>query len=170
MHILHWVATQASDRDEATTTVQNSLEEMLGGDSWYDWFVVGGGRWNDEQDDYTNSTNMVIESKTDEDKEAFRDRIAKCIEYRKESVAQYQKHEDFDWDEIVDRIKNWDGESIGYDYELNTAKMIIGIMIGNYSYDSYFLNIDTWDTNPKNTLKTIETEDDWYLVPVDFHF
>jgi hypothetical protein len=64
MHVLQWIAVEADEKDEAYRRVEDTLQTMLGDYesptlTWYDWFVVGGGRWNTEGDESEIGTAHV---------------------------------------------------------------------------------------------------------------
>ena len=96
MHVLQWIAVEAEDKDEAYRTVESTLEDMLNPDyqnGWFDWFVVGGGRWNVGDDEDFDSaykegkTNLIIHAGTELDK--FKERIATSLEARKSEFDRY---------------------------------------------------------------------------------
>ena len=96
MHTLQWIAVEAEDKDEAVFNATSHLEAAMGDGenytSWYDWFIVGGGRWNTEEDEdlmgsYVTKTNMIISYK--EDPNAFRAKIDDCIQQRMVDYKQY---------------------------------------------------------------------------------
>ena len=87
MHVLQWIATRADDKDEAFRRVKDYLETNMGNEdsysSWYDWFVCGGGRWNENTDDPydDNNQSMVLSYETDPD--LFEERVLQSMESRK---------------------------------------------------------------------------------------
>ena len=50
MHTLHWIAVEAENEENAVDVVDQTLDSYMSGNdapsTWYDWYIVGGGRWN----------------------------------------------------------------------------------------------------------------------------
>ena len=178
MHVLQWIAIEGEDVDTAASTVQSLLEEEMGsGDnynSWYDWFVVGGGRWNideDEQDNifsgYETKTNMVLAF--EDNPNAFRAKIDQCIQARieqyNEYLAEVKKYD------ILDKLDNYGGV-MEYDPMFYSLSTLVRMKSGDWTYDSKFYDLVHWSTNPTHILSKIDNGlgENLYLVPVDFHF
>jgi hypothetical protein len=103
MHVLQWIAVQADNKDEAYRRVEDTLQTMLGEyesttNTWYDWFIVGGGRWNvgegeDNNEAYVEGkTNLILSAK--EDPDLFDERVLQSMESRKAEFDQYAKDVD----------------------------------------------------------------------------
>jgi hypothetical protein len=180
MHVLQWIAVEAEDKDEAYRTVENSLQNMLGDFesptlTWYDWFVVGGGRWNMTEDDenveaYTEGkTNMIISY--DEDPVAFRTQVLRSMEDRKSEFEGYAKDVDTS---IIDRIiKEYDPKEFDFVsfQPLYPIKKLIDMAYGTWDFNAYFFDMLNDTTTPKYLYDSIDSGNkNWYLVPVDFHF
>jgi hypothetical protein len=180
MHVLQWIAVQAEDKDEAYRTVEETLQNMLGDfdmptTTWYDWFVVGGGRWNvGENDDnieaYTEGkTNMIISY--DEDPQAFRKQVEQSMEDRKVEFQGYAKGVDTS---VIDKIIN-EYDPKEFDFvafqSLYPIKKMIDMAYGTWDFNAYFYDMVNDTTTPKYLYESIDTGNkNWYLVPVDFHF
>jgi hypothetical protein len=180
MHVLQWIAVEADDKDEAYRTVEETLQNMLGDfdmptTTWYDWFVVGGGRWNMSEDDdnieaYTEGKiNMVVSAKEQPDE--FDERVLQSMESRKAEFDGYAKGVDTS---ILDKIiKDYNPRE--YDFaafqSLYPIKKIIDMAYGTWDSNSYFYDMVNDTTTPKYLFEAIDKEpENWYLVPVDFHF
>jgi len=180
MHVLQWIATEADSKDESYRTVEETLQNMLGDfdmptTTWYDWFVVGGGRWNvGENDDNTEAytegkTNLIVSY--DEAPEDFRKQVEQSMESRKAEFDNYAK--DVDTSSIDRIIKEYNPRD--YDFfsfqGIYPIKKIIDMVYGNWDFNSYFYDMNNDTTIPKYVYESIDKGNkNWYLVPVDFHF
>ena len=176
MHVLQYIAVEADDLDLAMRTVEDELNTKLGDEdsfnSWYDWFIVGGGRWNtNENDDSSESykrgkTNMVISYATDKDK--FAKTIDDCLNNRMAHFAEYQQGLDLStlgtvFDNYDPRVENFSVFS-----QIYAIKKSIDIIMGEWDFNSGFYDLTNDSTNPKWCLD--KANESWYLIPVDFHF
>jgi hypothetical protein len=180
MHVLQWIATEAEDKDEAYRRVEDTLQTMLGDYesptlTWYDWFVVGGGRWNVSEGDshgeayVEGKTNLIVSY--DESPEAFRDGVSKAMDDRKSEFDGYAKDVD---PSILTKIIN-DYHPQEFEYKvfstLYPIKKLIDMAYGEWDFNSYFYDLVNDTTIPKYVYESIDTGNkNWYLVPVDFHF
>jgi len=140
--------------------------------TWYDWFVVGGGRYNMvENEDMSGAyvegkTNMFISSKNVDE---FNDRLATCMEFR---IVEFDRYRD-EWNnsgiDLNAKLDSYDGKS-DYTHSLHPLGKMIDMTQGEWDYNSYFYDMDNWSTNPEHMQKAIEAGEHWFLVPVDFHF
>lgn len=177
LHTLQWVIVEAEDEQVAADIAEGLLNEEMGsGDNtstWYDWFVVGGGRWNPEQDQYSNSSNMVISY--DRDPNAFSGKLQELIADRIDTYNQYLaevKEQD-----IMAKLENYGGV-MTYDPSLYAFSRLIEYQQGVWNWDSKFLDFTTYSTNATHILARISSHQiespekvlGIYLVPVDFHF
>ena len=178
MHVLQWIAVEAEDKDEAYRTVESTLEDMLNPDyqnGWFDWFVVGGGRWNVGDDEDFDSaykegkTNLIIHAGTELDK--FKERIATSLEARKSEFDRYASEVK---PELLERvIAGYNPSQTDYSYfsDLYSIKKVIDMAYGEWDFNSYFYDMQNDTPTPKYVLEAIDKEPNlWYLVPVDFHF
>jgi len=180
MHVLQWIATEADDKDEAYRRVEDTLQNMLGDFdmptmTWFDWFIVGGGRWNmTEDNDHTEAyvegkTNLIISY--EEDSEAFKTQIVKSLEDRKAEFDNYAK--DIDTSSIDKIINDYDPKDFDFPafQSLYPIKKVIDMAYGNWDFNSYFYDMNSDTTTPKYLYESLDKGDkNWYLVPVDFHF
>jgi hypothetical protein len=180
MHVLQWIAVEADDKDEAYRRVEDSLQNMLGDYesptlTLYDWFVVGGGRWNvgendDSSEAYTEGkTNMIISY--DEDPVAFRTQVLRAMEDRKSEFDGYAK--DVDLSIITKIIKDYDPKEFDFVafQSLYPIKKLIDMAYGTWDFNAYFYDMVNDTTTPKYLYESIDTGNkNWYAVPVDFHF
>ena len=177
MHTLQWVIVEAEDEETAVNVAESQLQELMGdGEStstWYDWFVVGGGRWNAEQDPYENSTNLVISY--DRDPNAFSGKLQELIANRIDTYNGYLaevKEQD-----IMAKLENYGGV-MTYDPSFYAIARLVAYQQGNWDWDSKFYDLTNWSTNATHILAEISKHQiespekvlGIYLVPVDFHF
>ncbi len=177
MHTLHWIATKAETAEEAYRNVEQHLEsQMSGNDSqatWYDWFVVGGGRWNvAENEDWRTAydggkTNMFVSS---DNMEEFNATIQRAIDNRISEFKSYRESFEKAEIDINAKLDTYAG-NMQYDFDLYPLKKMIDMLQGEWDYNAYFWDCENWSTNPDHMLKDIQNVGGvWYLVPVDFHF
>ena len=173
MHVLQYVAVKAQDSDEALKKVEDTFQHWLGdfespSGTWYDWFVVGGGRFV-AGDPYASSPNHIVSYA--EDVEKFNELVDKAISNRVEEFNSYRKslkEKDVD---LETKLDSYTGE-MQYDFELYPLKKMIDMLQGNWDCNSYFFDLEHDSTNTEHFRKKIAEgqEIDWFLVPVDFHF
>ena len=176
MHTLHWIAVEAENIEDAVDTVSSNLDSYMSGNdtlsTWYDWYVVGGGRWNTAEtdsimEDYITKTNMVISYK--ENPNAFRAKIDDCIQQRmvdyKELLAEVKESN------IISKLDNYGG-TMSYDFHFYSLNALIRFQLGEWSHDSWFFDMIADSTNATHILSKLDNNqgENFYLVPVDFHF
>ena len=172
MHVLQYIAVKADTPEEAIDNVRFQLESMLGNDgsttSWFDWFVTGGGRFNSNNDPYTDgATNMVVSSK---DSEAFEKIIEESIEARLSEFRRYRAEWDRSNMNLDSYFDEFDG-TMDYSMKLYSLGKMIDMVQGDWDFNSYFYDLESWSTNPVHMTKDRINDDGvWFLVPVDFHF
>lgn len=180
MHTLQWIAIQADDKDEAYRRVEDNLNSTLGDfdsphNTWFDWFVVGGGRWNmTEDDDHTEAytggkTNLIVSAKDTPDE--FDERVLQAMESRQREFEGYAKT--VDPTVLTNIINNYNPRH--HDFasyqQIYPIKKIIDMAYGNWDYNSYFFDMENDTTTPQYMFEAIDKDPSlWYLVPVDFHF
>lgn len=174
MHVLQYIAVVADNNDEAFRTVKDTLESELGNNefatnSWFDWFVAGGGRWNPNPDSqYADDQTMIISY--DESPEEYRSMVDSMISNRIEEFNNYRKSFDMKEIDINTKLDNYKGV-MNYDFELYPLKKMIDMIQGEWDYNSYFYDMHHASTNPDHMYKNIDLGNkSWYIVPVDFHF
>ena len=175
MHVLQHIAVVADSQDEAFRTVKEGLESELGNNefatnSWFDWFVTGGGRWNPNPDSQYNDDDQSMVISYDKSPDEYKETIDKAIVSRMEEFNSYRKsHEDRNID-IEAKLDNYKGV-MNYDFELYYMKKMIDMIQGEWDMNSYFYDMHHASTNPDHMNKNIDLGNkNWYLVPVDFHF
>ena len=172
MHTIHQIATQADSKEEAHARVKDYLETQLGEEfgtthTWYDWFVVGGGRWSTSDDPYDdNYTDDVVHSS---DLKFFQN-IAQAMEWRKEELDRYvTSAKGINLSELLSLIGQVDNYKIVN--ELYNVKKIYDMTVGMWDFNSYFFDMINDTTNDKPMQESLDKGDkSWYSVPVDFHF
>jgi hypothetical protein len=180
MHVLQWIAVQSDDKDMALRTVQENLQTMLGDyesptNTWFDWFVAGGGRWNVGEDDghaeayVEGKTNLVLSAKEQPDE--FDERVLQSMENRKSEFEGYAKDVD---PSIIDKVisqYNPREFDFGLFSSIYPIKKLLDMAYGQWDFNSYFYDMVNDSTTPKYLFEAIDKDPEtWYLVPVDFHF
>jgi hypothetical protein len=172
MHVLQWIAVQAENDDEAMKLVEDKLQNELGSNefttnSWFDWFVIGGGRFNPDQDPYQSSSNMIISSK---DRDEFDRTIVDVMTSRVREFNDYRKSFEAKDLDLSAKLDSYTGE-MRYDFELYELKKMIDMIQGEWDFNSYFFDVHHESTNANHMRNDLDLNPDmWYLVPVDFHF
>jgi hypothetical protein len=108
MHVLQYIAVQTDNEDLAMRTVEDYLNTELGGsdyesNAWFDWFVIGGGRFVDG-DPYQSSPNHIISY--DKDPQAYLAMVGKMNSNRNAEFANYRK--DVDLDRLTSTLDTYD--------------------------------------------------------------
>lgn len=176
MHVLQWLSVEADDVDDAVSNVDSILESYMGnGDSpstWYDWYVVGGGRWNTAENDdldeaYKTKSNMVISYK--EDPNGFRAKIDECITNRIDTYNEYYK--EIEGKDVMAMFANYGG-AMSYSLETYPFRNLLRFLDGDWFYDSKFFDLISDSTNATHILSKLDNNqgENFFLVPVDFHF
>ena len=172
MHVLQYIAVKADSPEEAIDSVRERLQDILGneygGGAWYDWFITGGGRFNENSDPYTDGDeSMVVSSK---DSEAFEKIIVESVEAR---MSEFNRYRD-EWQRSNINLDSYFDEYQGdmdYSMKLYPLGKMIDMVQGNWDFNSYFYDLENWSTNPIHMNKDrINVGGQWYLVPVEFHF
>jgi hypothetical protein len=174
MHVLQYIAVVADSQDEAFRTVKDTLESELGNNefatnSWFDWFVAGGGRWNPNPDSqYADDQSMIISY--EEAPLDYKSMIDNMISNRMDEFESYRKSYNEKGIDLEAKLDNYRGV-MTYDFELYPLKKMIDMIQGEWDMNSYFYDMHHASTNPDHMNKNIDLGNkNWYLVPVDFHF
>lgn len=178
MHVIQYIAIEADDRDHAFRSVKNYLETHLGNDpesptnTWYDWFVTGGGRWSTSGDPYNDDYQADV---AHQDSPAFEDYLLTAHKFKLEATAADLKYaREVDMTELLDKIEqNQEGLYPMYDEAnwLYPFKNLYNQLIGMWGPDSYYFDIHHDSTNPIHMKNSIDKgSKNWYIVPVDFHY
>jgi len=172
MHVLQYIAVKADSAEEAIINVRTSLESIMGefgsGSTWYDWFITGGGRFNENSDPYTDGDESMVVSS--QDSEAFEKIIVESVEAR---MSEFNRYRD-EWQRSNINLDSYFDEYQGdmdYTMKLYPLGKMIDMVQGEWDFNSYFYDIESWSTNPLHMNKDrINNGTLWFLVPVDFHF
>ena len=174
MHVLQYIAVVADSQDEAFRTVKDTLESELGNNefatnSWFDWFVAGGGRWNPNPDSqYADDQSMIISY--EEAPLDYKSMIDNMISNRMDEFESYRKSYNEKGIDLEAKLDNYRGV-MTYDFELYPLKKMIDMIQGEWDMNSYFYDMHHASTNPDHMYKNMDLGNkNWYLVPVDFHF
>jgi hypothetical protein len=175
MHTIQYIAVQADDVDHAFRSVKDNLETQLGNDpesptnTWFDWFVTGGGRWSSSEDSYDdNYQGDVVHQSSPK----FQEYLDKAIGFRKDSLNEYLADiKKLDLQQTLDSIEASQGDDFRAGMYLYPFSQVYHITMGTWNYNSYFFDIHHDSANMTHMKKSIDNgADSWYLVPVDFHF
>jgi hypothetical protein len=172
MHVLQYITVQADTSDEAFRTVKDTLESELGSNeyatnTWFDWFVAGGGRFV-VGNPYEESTNNIISY--DDAPAEYRTMVDSLITSRMEEFNGYRKQFESKGIDLNDKLDNYKGV-MNYDFELYPLKKMIDMIQGEWDMNSFFYDMHHSSTNPDHMYKSIDLGNkNWYAVPVDFHF
>jgi len=177
MHTLHMVAVKVDAeeleniKDEASREVHSTLiGEERPYATWYDWFVVGGGRFV-EGDAYAENHDNAIAYHNEPEK--FIAEMDKVLGWRKANanrMLEQLKEKDFDFAHAVENALKGDKES-RFDGNLWSVLELSKIAMGYWTPDSHFFDISNGTASNEYILKDIEEGrgHEWVLVPVDFH-
>jgi hypothetical protein len=177
LHVLQNIAIQADDSVHAFRSVKEGLEAKLGDDpysdsnTWFDWFVTGGGRFSSSQDPYNdNYMDDVVKQDTPE----FVERLTQSMTNRSTEMSEYLvSAEKIDYKALLVSFR---GASSGDpDYrvmsDLYSIKKLYDMAGGLWDFNSYFYDMHNDSTSMQYMQKSIDNGDKtWYIVPVDFHF
>lgn len=169
MHTLQYIAIQAEDKESAAHTVETLLNEELNpGHSWYDWFVVGGGRFAKSEDPYQDTFETVIAY--EDSPLTFEKIVAECVEKQlaefQELLTEYKQSET----NLVELFDNYKG-GIEFSMTLYPVKKMIDIMQGAWDYTCRFYDLNSWSSDTHHMNRSLaDGNKNWFLVPIDFHF
>ena len=178
MHVIQYIATEADDRDEAFRSVKDYLETHLGNDpesptnTWYDWFVTGGGRWSTSGEPYNDDYQADV---AHQDSPNFEEYLMTANKFKLEATAAELKYaRNINIAAILDNIEN-NQEGLYPMYAERSAlypfKKLYDHISGMWGPDSYFFDIHNDTTNMIHMKESIDNgSKNWYIVPVDFHF
>lgn len=176
MHTIQYIAVQGDDVDEAFRRVKHELETMLGNDpesptnTWFDWFVTGGGRWaTGDENQYNDEWQGDVVA---QDSPKFQEYLNKAKEFRQTSLMEYvAESEKLVIGKVISDVAVSGGENFKAGMELYPIKKIYDMAMGVWDYNSYFFDIMNDTASMKSLQNSIDNgAKDWYLVPVDFHF
>lgn len=177
MHVIQYIAVKSDTAENAHGSVKQYLETQMGTDpyvspSWYDWFVVGGGRWATEDGNQYNDD--YIDDVAPQDDPRFQGYIDQAHKWKLEATMDDLKYaRKVDMAALLDKIEN-DQEGLYPMYavttELYAFYCLYKQLSGMWGPDSFYFDMEHDSTNPTHMKNAIDNGDkDWYLVPVDFH-
>jgi hypothetical protein len=168
MHVLHWWAVRAENKEDAVGIVSSALSDNFA--EWSDWHVVGGGRWSESQ--YDNSSDMVISYAEEPIK--FKETISSCLDARREEM-KYLKDK-IDIEAFTNRVETYaNSGNIGKEkFDLNEyyIRKASTLLQDYYDCDSYFYDYVEYTASSDYIYDKLDREDSntLFLVPIDFHF
>jgi len=177
MHVIQYVAVKADTAKNAHDSVKEYLASQMGqvdyvANTWYDWFVTGGGRWaTDKNAQYDDNYLDDIAPQNDPRFQGYLDQAHK---WKLEATMDDLKYaRDINITEILNNIEN-NQEGLYPMYTEASAlypfSQLHKQLVGIWGPDSYFFDIVNDTTHPTYMREGIDKGDkDWYLVPVDFH-
>lgn len=169
MHTLQYIAIQSEDKESAAHTVETLLNEELNpGHSWYDWFIVGGGRFAKTEDPYQDTFETVISYADTPD--IFNEVVADCLTAQgkefQELLTEFKQSET----NLVELFENYKG-GIEFSMNLYPVKKMIDIMQGAWDYTCRFYDLNSWSSDTHHMNRSLaDGNKNWFLVPIDFHF
>jgi hypothetical protein len=175
MHTLHYWTVKAEDKEEAFGIVKDRLINDDGSNwvEWSDWHVVGGGRWNNVGDGYTDQSNMIVSYAENSDK--FKEIIAECKSARVKELNNCLSNINTDKfiSDIVDYISN--NATLGdkrFDMNSYYLKSACDLMDERYTPNSYFYDLIEYTASMEYVEQALDNEDSkmLFLVPIDFHY
>lgn len=177
MHCIQYVATRAANKEEAISKVKNYLEAAMGADdsyaSWYDWFIVGGGRWSSDPDNYRDTAADVAVL----GEPRFEEYLEKAAEYKKSDyvdILKYAREQVSNFEVMLREIEDM---ATGLEPMFQFSMRLYGLHQlykmtgGDWGSYSYFYDIESGCTHPEPMRESYSKgKRDWFIVPVDFHF
>ena len=172
MHCIQYIATKADSVEEAHSNVKYYLENLMGEEgygAWFDWFVTGGGRWSTSDDPYDDEYTADVAHQSSP---SFQAHLSKAKEYRQAEITRtLEKAREVNLSELLDMVDLEDEYNFKVGHQLYDVKKLYDITMGMWDYTSYFFDSENDTVVSKYMLEAIDKgEDNWYLVPVDFHF
>jgi hypothetical protein len=176
MHVLQHIAVISESKEEAAKKVSSIFNDMytesegLGG--WSDWFVVGGGRWNsDSGNQYQDSFNDVVSYADEHDN--FNKTIENAMESRRQEMEGLSKYVELDkFNNHIQKFISGDYlDEDRFDMTSYYVRSVASILSGYWDSNSYFYDLENHTTSAKYMREDIDKgNQNWYAVPVDFHF
>lgn len=173
MHVLQWLAVEAENEENATDLVEAELEATDG--EWFDWYVVGGGRYFNDSEDMHKSYEMSYDNTISASKDS--DIINKVISWEQARHEEYgHLVEGLDINKVQAGISAYDkdkkmDETIEFATHAYKAMGAIKHILGYWTPDSVVYDLTQWTSDTKYIHKRLETKlDKQFFVPVDFHF
>ena len=174
MHVIQYIATKSDTPENAHGSVKQYLEAQMGsGDnisSWYDWFITGGGRWSTGDDNQYNDD--WVGDVAHQSSPKFQEYVDTASRFKQEELTRYiQNARKINLSDILDLAEAGEEDYFKVGHQLYEIKQIYDITLGVWNHNSYFFDTENDTTRSKYMLEAIDKgDDDWYIVPVDFHF
>lgn len=174
MHVIQYIATQADSKEEAHSNVKQYLEINLGEhesyNNWYDWFVTGGGRWASKEE--AQYDDNFIDDVVHQSEDKFEEYLDTAHKYRQQELSTYEDEaRKLNLTELLDNLQDFEFDHYAVGSKLYPLKQLYDMCMGVWNYNSYFMDSVNDSTNRKYMRESIDKgADNWYLVPVDFHF
>ena len=194
MHNLQYIATivdtdgmeltEQEIKEQAFSAVKRTLEDTMteyGSVYWYDWFIVGGGRWHSKSDE--NDVWHTPEDETDVIvcSEANMPRVLELLDnIDKKQIDEFNTlFGEFDFPTINSLfVKFGKGEPVSYEERwlanVYSLKFALDMFTGKWNWNSGFLDLDGWNTDTQHIRQMLGIDKSQFsgvycLVPVDFH-
>lgn len=169
MHTLQYIAIQSEDKETAANDVTNLLNEELNpGHSWYDWFVVGGGRFANGEDPYQDTHETTISYADTPD--IFDEKVGECMQAKGREYQELYLDYKLNKEDIEKTFEAWNG-NMEFSMALYPLRKMLDIVQGHWDYTSRLYDITNWSTNTHHMNRSLaDGNKNWFLVPVDFHF
>ena len=178
MHTIHYIAAVADSAREAAQKVDTHLSSLLPEDellSWFDWYVIGGGRWASSESAQYDS--LFLDDIVHKDDDEFFPTLKKAMDMQRgtfeEVKESYKKYVEEFGELDVSKLEL----SSRFQYSSNHMLLhyyseINKLMWGEWYYGSHFLDLENRAADDRNIRDDLESDSpsNWYLVPVDFHF
>lgn len=173
MHTLQYVAVEANDKEEATNRAHIQLEDSLNaGGTWYDWFVVGGGRFTSEagEDSYRDTSDHTLSYAGDTAR--FHEALKERKKIRKDSfIEDLEKVDKTILDKAIESYLLNDELVFEYRMTAYRFKKVLDTVLGYWGPDSYYYDLENYDHDFDGIEDRIKTNPSkQFLVPIDFHF
>jgi len=158
MHVLHFIAVEADNAEDAISQVETALTHD---DNpvfpWSDWAEIGG-RWEDEGEVHCYA----------DDPTKFEDFLERARLNRVNEIKFLLSN--IDTEAIIEKVRNFDGRDAGHSLDLYHLRQAIAITEGNGKHDAYFYDLKEWCEDFKYLRERMETDPTrQFLVLVDFH-
>jgi hypothetical protein len=158
MHALHFIAVEADNAEDAISEVDIALTHDNNSlFPWSDWAEIGG-RWEDEGEVHCYA----------DDPTKFEGFLERARLNRVNEIKFLLSN--IDPEAIIEQVRNYNGESTGYDVALYRLRQAIAIAEGNGKHNAYFYDLKEWCEDFGGLRKRMETDPTrQFLVLVDFH-
>lgn len=177
MHVIQYIAVQADSSDLGFRTVKHHLESLMGNDpeapinTWFDWFVTGGGRWatNSEANQYNDNYQGDV---AHQDDPRFKEYLETSNKFRSDEFVGYlEEARKVNLIELLENAEATGPEDFRKAMDLYPVKKLYEMYLETWGPESYYFDVTHDSTNKIHMKNSIDNgAKNWYLVPVDFHF